>query len=275
MTQLEHITGQHARVLAADLTWTDVRDRLARGCGIAVLPIGSCEQHGPHLPLGSDTYFIYEVSRRGVEAAEAQAGGPVALVFPPVWYSNGNQWAPGEVWLRPSTIITLLSDIISQLDQHGFRQIVLTTGHGSNPGIMADSCQEARRNGVKAELFSAAPWAFIDPAVIRDIQETKKVGHACELETSTSLALFGDRVHLERLEPRPEQPSYWAEISPYPSAQRGTVRQQGVSAGRIGEHLGYVGDPTKASAAKGERMVQSWVEGFARFLLELHTAGSD
>lgn len=263
------VNGWQSSVVAADLTWTDVRERLEGGCRIAVVPIGSCEQHGPHLPLGSDTYFICEASRRGVELAEQRAGEPVALVFPPIWYSNGDQWAPGEVWLRPSTIIALLVDVVGQIERHGFRQIVLTTGHGGNPGIMADALREARLSGVQAELFSAAPWAFIDGAVLREITETQKTGHACELESSTSLYLFGDRVHLDRLQPLPEQPSYWAEISRYPAVRRGAVRQQGVSAGRIGEHLGYVGDPTKATAAKGERMVTSWADGFASFLLEL------
>lgn len=257
-------------MLAADLTWTDVKERLDQGCRIAVVPIGSCEQHGPHLPLGSDTYFIYEASRRGVALAGERAGAPVALVFPPLWYSNGHHWAPGEVWLRPSTIIAVLCDVVEQLERSGFRHVVLTTGHGSNPGIMADSLTEARRRGAKAQLYSAAPWAFMDPAVLKEITETKKTGHACELETSTSLHVFGDRVHLERLQPLPEQPSYWAEISPYETVRRGLVRQQGVSEGKIGEHLGYVGDPTKASEEKGRRMTDSWAEGFATFLLELH-----
>jgi creatinine amidohydrolase len=259
-------------VLVADLAWPDVRDRLDRGCGVAVVPIGSCEQHGPHLPLGSDTYFIYEASRRGAALARERAGGPVALVFPPLWYSNGDQWAPGEVWLRPSTLIALIVDVVSQIERHGFRQIVLTTGHGGNPGIMADALREARMGGVHAELFSAAPWAFVDNAVIREIKETRKTGHACELETSTSLAVFPDRVRMERLTPGPEQPNYWAEIGRYEAVRRGHVRQQGVSEGKIGEHLGYVGDPTKASAAKGERMLASWADGFATFLLELHAS---
>jgi creatinine amidohydrolase len=262
-------------VLVADLAWPDVRQRLDQGCGVAVVPIGSCEQHGPHLPLGSDTYFVYEASRRGAELAQSRAGGPVALVFPPLWYSNGDQWAPGEVWLRPSTIIALLVDVVSQIDRHGFRQIVLTTGHGGNPGIMADALREARLHGVAAELFSAAPWAFMDPALLQEIKETRRTGHACELETSTSLYLFGDRVRLERLSPGPEQPTYWSGISRYDAVRRDVVRQQGVSAGKIGEHLGYVGDPTKASAAKGERMVASWAEGFATFLRELHAANAE
>jgi creatinine amidohydrolase len=272
MATMASSEGQAKPVLVADLAWVDVREQMERGARIAVVPIGSCEQHGPHLPLGSDTYFIYEVSRRGAELAAAQAGRPVALVFPPVWYSNGDQWAPGEVWLRPSTIIALLVDIVTQLDRHGFRQIVLTTGHGGNPGIMADALREARGHGVKAELFSVAPWAFIGE-VVKEVQETQKTGHACEIETSTSLYLFGDRVRLDRVAPGPERPSYWAEISPYEMVRRGVVRQQGVSTGKIGEHPGYVGDPTRASAAKGERLVTAWVEGFARFLRELAGAG--
>jgi hypothetical protein len=52
--------------------------------------------------------------------------------------------------------------------------------------------------------------------------------------------------------------------------QRGLVRQQGVSEGKIGQHLGYVGDPTMATEEKGRRMTDSWAEGFATFLLELH-----
>ena len=261
-------------VLAADLTWTDVKDRLDRGCTVAVFPIGSCEQHGPHLPLGSDTYFIYEASRRGAALAQERAGGPVGLVFPPLWYSNGDHWAPGEVWLRPTTIITVICDVVEQLERSGFKHIVLTTGHGGNPATMADGIREARRNGVKAQLYASSPWAFMDQAMLKEIAETKKTGHACELETSTSLHVFGDRVRLERLQPRPEQPNYWAELSPYDAVRRGTVRQQGVMEGKLGtEHLGYVGDPTKASAEKGKRMTDSWAEGFANFLLKLHQPG--
>lgn len=261
-------------VQVADLTWTDIRDRLDRGCHIAVVPIGSCEQHGPHLPLGSDTFFICEASCRGVALANARLGAPVALVFPPVWYSNGDQWAPGEVWLRPSTIIALLGDIVTQIDRHGFRHIVLTTGHGGNPGIMADALKEARERGVHAELFSVAPWAFISD-VVKEIKETQRTGHACEIETSTSLHVFGDRVRLERITSGPEQPSYWAGISHYESVRRGLVGQQGVSRGRIGEHPGYVGDPTKATPEKGARLLDAWADGFATFLGELHQQRSE
>jgi hypothetical protein len=79
-------------------------------------------------------------------------------------------------------------------------------------------------------------------------------------------------VRLDRVPPGPERPSYWAEISRYETVRRGLVRQQGVSAGRIGEHAGFVGDPTKATAAKGQRLVDAWEEGFAAFLRELHAA---
>jgi creatinine amidohydrolase/Fe(II)-dependent formamide hydrolase-like protein len=56
--------------------------------------------------------------------------------------------------------------------------------------------------------------------------------------------------------------------------RRGHVREQGLGVGRLGEIPGYIGDPTKASAAKGERLVAAWAAGFADFLGELHQAGS-
>lgn len=269
---MDTTSNDGSAVLAADLTWTDVKERMGRGCRTAIVPIGSCEQHGPHLPLGSDTYYIYEVCRRAAERATEQEGAPVALVFPPVWYSNGDQWAPGEVWLRPSTIIALLMDIVEQLEGQGFQRIVLATGHGGNPGIMSHALREARERGTKAQLFSVPPWAFMGD-VIREIKETKTTGHACELETSTSLYLFGDRVRLERIAPGPERPRYWLEISPYDAVRRGHVTHSGSYVGRIEEHQGFIGDPTKASAEKGERMVAAEVEGFAAFLRELHAAG--
>ena len=257
----------------ADLAWPDVQRCLEEGCGTAVVPIGSCEQHGPHLPMGMDTYTVYEAATRGVRLAREQAGAPVALLFPLLWYSDGQQWAPGEVWLRPTTIIAVLGDIIAQLEAQGFRRIVLVTGHGGNTGVMGEALQEARARGARAELFAVHAGAFQGEAR-RAVQESRKTGHACEIETSVGLYLVGDRVRTERITPGPEQPTYWQEISPYEAVRRGDVRQQGVSIGRLGQgagrHPGYVGDPTKASAAKGERIVGAYAAGLAAFLGELH-----
>ena len=159
----------------ADLTWPDVQRCLEQGCGTAVVPIGSCEQHGPHLPMGMDTYTVYEAATRGVRLAREQAGAPVALLFPLLWYSDGQQWAPGEVWLRPTTIIAVLGDIIAQLEAQGFRRIVLVTGHGGNTGVMGEALQEARARGARAELFAVPAGAFQGEAR-RAVQESPQDG---------------------------------------------------------------------------------------------------
>ena len=251
----------------------DVRDIMEAGGRTAVVPLGACEQHGPHLPMGTDTYFVYEASRRGAALAAAQEGAPVALVFPPLWYSSGYQWAAGEIWLRPSTIIAVLVDVVRQLERTGFRRIVLTTGHGDNPGIMFDALREAHHLGVEAELFSVPSGAFMGAAK-RQVAETTKFGHACEMETSRALYLFGDRVHMDRVSPGPEQPLFWKDLSPYAAVRNSEVRQPGFRPGTIGERPGYAGDPTKGSVAKGERQVEAYAEGFAAFLRDLHAGGT-
>lgn len=260
-------------MLVADLTWPEVRDVLARGCRIAVVPMGACEQHGPHLPMGTDTYIITEICRRGAQLAAEQEGAPVALVFPPIWYGDGETRVPGEVWLRPSTIIALLVDIIEQIEHHGFRQIVIASGHGWNPWIIIESLREARWRGARAELFQLSPGAF-GAAAVKEVRETRNTGHACEIETSKGLYLFGERVHLDRVVGGREEPIFWKEPSPYGAVMRSEVYQQGVSAAWVGEHPGYAGDPTKASAAKGERIITAQAAGFATFLRELHSGGT-
>ena len=166
----------------------------------------------------------------------------------------------------------MLGDIIAQLEAQGFRRIVLVTGHGGNTGVMGEALQEARARGARAELFAVHAGAFQGEAR-RAVQESPQDGARVEIETSVGLYLVGDRVRTERIAPGPEQPTYWQEISPYKAVRRGDVRQQGVdvaaSAGRPG-HAGYVGDPTKAGAAKGERIVGAYAAGLAAFLGELH-----
>lgn len=260
-------------VVVADLTGPDVRARLARGCRTAVLPVGACEQHGPHLPLGTDTYFVTEVAKRGAQLATAQAGAPVALVFPPVWFGKGETRAPGELWLRPTTLIAVLLDLIGQLDAQGFRRVVLVNGHGGNWPPLSGAVNEAQWRRVRAALYVVSPWSFMGET-IKAVQETTTTGHACEIETSTSLHVFGHLVHLDRLPTNGaagEQPDWWAAPSPYAAVRRGSVSDLVGANETVGtEHPGYVGDPTKATAEKGRRLTEAWVEGFAAFLRELH-----
>ena len=193
----------------------------------------------------------------------------MALVFPAVPYGVGGRWASGEVWLRPSTFIALLTDIVGQLEQQGFRHVVLASGHGSNQGALICAADEARKSGIRADVYVVSPWAFMRQE-IKTIQETQETGHACEIETSTSLHVFPELVRMERLaERRAELADFWAADSPYAAVRDSRVVH--LTQGQVGRHPGFVGDPTKASAEKGARLTKAWINGMAAFLEEIHT----
>ena len=112
-----------------DIAWFQERSDLI------LIPIGSCEQHGAHLPLGTDTITALEVSRRAAEKADV----PYA---PPFWagYSPQHMREPetgvGTITLRADTFTELLYDIARSLIHHGWNKLVFVNGHGSNTKVI-------------------------------------------------------------------------------------------------------------------------------------------
>jgi creatinine amidohydrolase len=106
-------------ILWDDLSWKDIQ-KLTQGMKMVIIPIGACEQHGPHLPLSVDTIDCYEVAKR----VSAKTRVPV---IPPLTYgcsqSHGN--FPGTLSLRPETMIRMICDIVEWLYRSGIRKILL------------------------------------------------------------------------------------------------------------------------------------------------------
>ncbi len=256
-------------VTVGDLTWPEVQERLDKGCKIAVLPVGHTEQHGPHLPFSSDTYFISEATKRGVQLATKESGKPIALVFPTLPYGNGGKYANGEMRLRPSTLISIYVDIIRELSLQGFQKTIIASGHGSNWSSIADGVNEAHRIGLKQDIFIISPWSLINKK-IEEIKETKITGHACEIETSTSLYLFPELVHLERIQSDEEKEPYWYLDQSITAVKNETVDNFGGEFKKF-THVssGYVGNPKKASKEKGEILINTYVREFTNLLLEI------
>lgn len=105
------------------LRWDQVETHLAQDDTV-IVPIGSTEQHGPHLPVGVDTMTAIAVS----EDAAARTG---AVLAPPVWYgwSPQHMGFPGTVTVRAETLIAVAEDVATSLIHHGFRRVVLVNGH--------------------------------------------------------------------------------------------------------------------------------------------------
>lgn len=133
-----------------------VGELLEGGRTIAVVPIGSLEQHGPHLPMGTDSIVAEAVVREAVRSL----GDLDLLVLPTVWFgcSEEHMDFPGTVSLDAGTMMRLVRDLCSSLARHGVRKVALVNAHGGNTDVLRAVLREVRRDlGVFAVLFDVWP----------------------------------------------------------------------------------------------------------------------
>jgi len=111
-----------------EFTWPEIREAVAQQ-RVAVLPVGTIEQHGPHLPLLTDVITATEMSRRAVEQISGEA-----VLLPSVQYAFNEHHMdfPGTIAVQGPTFISYITDIGQSLAHHGFQKILLVNGHGSN-----------------------------------------------------------------------------------------------------------------------------------------------
>ncbi|MGQ9479749.1 MAG: creatininase family protein, partial [Thermoproteota archaeon] len=156
---------------------------------VAVIPIGSIEIHGPHMPTGTDSITVYEVARRAAEREPA-------VVLPPFYYAYvpENRHFPGTVSLSARTLLALLEEVCDEVGRNGFRKILIVNGHGGNNSLLRvflrDSLTRRRDYALYALIEPLAPLEEFIPR----IQESELIGHACEIETSIGLYLFENLV---------------------------------------------------------------------------------
>ncbi|HDJ89791.1 MAG TPA: creatininase family protein, partial [Thermoprotei archaeon] len=109
-----------------ELTSKDIEE-LDKDKTVVILPIGSIEVHGPHLPLGTDTITIYYVVLKATEIEDA-------LVLPPLYYAYvpENRNFKGTISLKSDTFLKLLEDILDEVARQGFKKFLIVNGHGGN-----------------------------------------------------------------------------------------------------------------------------------------------
>jgi creatinine amidohydrolase len=173
------------------MTWAEVEEALTR-TDMVIIPVGSIEQHGKHLPLGSDIIAALEVSKLIAQEADL-------LVAPAVLagISGHHMGFPGTITLSPETFEAVLYETASSLISHGFGKIVFYNGHGGNSTSLANVIQRINQTTPAtavdlAEISIATPESPY-PSVRYD-------WHAGIRETSRMLYLAGDLVQMERAE---------------------------------------------------------------------------
>lgn len=171
----------------------DVSAAAARGA-VLLLPVGAVEQHGPHLPLDTDTNAGTAVAER----AALLLADPPGLVLPPIWWGLSPYWLPfaGTLSLRPETILALIGDIGRSVARHGFRRMVIVNGHGGNAGILGAAATLLADHGIRA--VSLSYWSLVGPE-LRGLAPGDHgfIGHAGQTETSIQLFLQPELVRQE------------------------------------------------------------------------------
>ncbi|WXG39957.1 MAG: creatininase family protein [Candidatus Freyarchaeum deiterrae] len=213
-----------------------------------ILPIGSTEQHGPHLPLGTDSIIAKRLS-------EAVATELKADILPVINYGVSFEHAdfPGTVSIRPETLTQAVREICESLLKR-YQSIVIINCHGGNTTTLRSlNCEKT----VFIDFF------IVLKKIINEVRETKigGVGHACEVETSLMLYL---EPHLVRREKITEDiVKYVPQVDP----QSEEPLPDGWKTINFSKS-GVIGDPTKATAEKGEKIFHLLVQKITETLKE-------
>ena len=227
----------------AEHSWTDARDA---DTDLAILPVGSTEQHGPHAPLGVDFMSAEAIAER---AAASYDGEVVVAPAIPVGIAEEHRAFDGTLWVTEDSFRAYVGDVLRSLAGSGFDRVVVVNGHGGNTDALAEICMRVTRDG---DCY-AVPFTWFDV-----VDSELPLGHGGPVETSMMLAIAPELIREDR----------------YPEAAAGAGDAFGEFV--AGTNLAYdfdefsdsgnLQDPTPASAEEGERLLAASAEACVELL---------
>lgn len=231
--------------LIEEMTWPEAKERIPQAPFIFV-PVGSTEQHGYHMPLGTDNFTAVDECARCAALTDG-------LVMPCVNY--GQIWShndfPGDMWLSPNTLKQVLKELAIRLKGHGAQNIVFLSGHGGNVGTIKEAARELYDEEDMRNVYYFCLYKQLEYA--KDLTDSPVYSpsfmHAEEIETSMMLHIRPDLIHLDRaVESCPMIPAYyscsavkWSEFNP----------------------VGSFGNPKTATAEHGRVFLERMCQGIA------------
>ena len=241
-------------------TWPEMAEVVKRQ-PVVVLPIGSVEDHGWHLPLDTDNFLIWTIAE---EAARRAEGDMLLMPQIPYGFETHHMDFPGTIDIKPDHLLNFVLDVTKSVAHHGFERILIADGHGSNMPILN---LVARQTILETKaLCGCFIWPSLALNAIRAVRQSPRSGmaHACELETSVYLHLDEERVRKDKIQREmgmPESEFIWMDLidgSPVALMDEWTrFSKTGVS-----------GDPTLATAEKGKVVFEAVVDAFVRMVRE-------
>ena len=255
----------------ADLAYPDIQAYL-KVCDMVLVPMASTEQHGPHLPLCTDTVTAIEVASRVCKINNM-------LHTPALWtgYSPQHMAGPGEgrgtITIRSSTLQALMYDVARSLIHHGFNKILFVNGHGSNVKVV-DPVLRKIRYDTGAMVGFCIPYMERYTGLLEGLMENPKDEtpgwHASELETSQMLAHNPDIVRMDRAVKTLTSIPKWLPKSFGKKDGAPDIQFEGYSYFQfpMDHHeftdSGVIGNPERATAAKGQEAFRRYAEHVAK-----------
>lgn len=243
----------------ADLTRPEVNRRVDDDA-LVVVPVGSTEQHGEHLPVNCDAFIAEMYARRA--AALATERGVNVLVAPtlPYGYSPHHLAFGATITLRAETLCAVLRDILESLIADGVKRVLFVNAHGGNNPAIAMAANDVKRDHPETLIAFCHAAAFGKEAGAELFPGTKGSCHACEFETSAYLAFNEAAVRKDCIKSEIPLPRV-------PGEGLGGVTREGVNMPFTMDQrteCGVIGDATRATREKGEALTAVITEGIAR-----------
>ncbi|HWK67280.1 MAG TPA: creatininase family protein [Rhizobiaceae bacterium] len=261
----------------AEMTYEEV-DAAIKRKAIALWGMGVIEQHGPHLPTGTDVYI--PSARLRIVKAKLAEKGIEALIVPPFYWGVNHVSAsfPASFRVRPEIMVEVMVDVIESLERDGVRHIFCASGHGDalhNKAIFDGVCKASREGGIQAAfvaakgMFDRLKISLEHPNALATMADfpSKEEGiidlHAGDWETSLMLALNPEVVRAEKIDGLVPTKLGPADLTEW---------RKGHDDARRVTPLGYFGDPASATEARGVSDIVREA-GLIADVIELRLAG--
>ncbi|TFG33561.1 creatininase family protein [Candidatus Thorarchaeota archaeon] len=247
--------------LLAKMTWPEV-ETILKETDIALVPIGSIEQHGPALPVDNDTYIATEFA---IRIAERVWDRKKVVVTPTVsfGFSPHHMQFKGTITLSESTLTNMIVDICRSLVHHGFQKIILINGHGGNTTAI-NNALHTMNESVEAKVYNIEWWTFAAD-VIKEIA-SRPLFHGCDTETSLAWYL-SQRVLKEQLVDEPGRapvPGFIeADMLASPPKVSSAFMMKDIT------DSGVVGYSTKATKEKGKIVADIVLDRLEEFIIRI------
>lgn len=242
------------------MTSPEVKEALKDSKGVAIIPIGAIEVHGPHLPVGTDSIETYEIGLRAAEKA-------CVIITPLIWVGNSRSFMdfPGTISVEPETLHRYARDVALSLIHNGYDKLVLLDGHGGNYGILNLLIEEIHLE-TKALICHVRAWELATVPKPEDVPDYD--GHGGSSETAVMRVLSPEDVNEDEFTDSAPEIDLTVYGSVFPSPSGRYTKGPAVfplSMGEMVEH-GHHGDPQYGTEERGKALMEVKVDALVEFL---------